>query len=34
MVILINEQTLSDGEMVTNGLKTLKRGKIIGNTTY
>lgn len=34
MVILVNEQTLSDGEMVTNGLKTLKRGQIVGNTTY
>ena len=34
MVLLINEVTLSDGEMTANGFKTLKRGPIIGNTTY
>lgn len=33
-VLLINEVTLSDGEMTSNGFKTLKRGPIIGNTTY
>ncbi len=34
VVLLINEVTLSDGEMTANGFKTLKRGPIIGNTTY
>jgi len=34
VVLLINEVTLSDGEMTTNGFKTLKRGTIVGNTTY
>jgi len=34
IVLLINEVTLSDGEMTANGFKTLKRGPIIGNTTY
>jgi len=34
IVLLINEITLSDGEMTANGFKTLKRGPIIGNTTY
>jgi len=34
VVLLINEITLSDGEMTSNGFKALKRGPIIGNTTY
>ncbi len=34
IVLLINEVTLSDGEMTANGFKALKRGPIIGNTTY
>ncbi|MFC1725720.1 S41 family peptidase [candidate division KSB1 bacterium] len=34
VVLLVNEVTLSDGEMTANGFKELKRGKIIGNTTY
>ncbi len=34
IVLLINEVTLSDGEMTANGFKTLNRGPIIGNTTY
>jgi tricorn protease len=33
-VLLVNEVTLSDGEMTANGFKTLERGPIIGNTTY
>jgi tricorn protease len=34
IVLLVNEVTLSDGEMTANGFKALKRGPIIGNTTY
>jgi len=34
VVLLINEVTLSDGEMTANGFKTLKRGPILGETTY
>lgn len=34
VVLITNEVTLSDGEMTANGFKTLKRGPIIGNTTY
>ena len=34
VVLLTNEITLSDGEMTANGFKTLKRGPIVGNTTY
>jgi len=34
VVLLTNEVTLSDGEMTSNGFKELKRGKIVGNTTY
>jgi tricorn protease len=34
IVLLVNEVTLSDGEMTANGYKTLKRGPIVGNTTY
>ncbi|MEI6276848.1 MAG: S41 family peptidase [Prolixibacteraceae bacterium] len=34
MVLLINEQSLSDAEMTAAGFKALKLGKIIGNETY
>ncbi len=34
VILLMNEITLSDGEMTANGFKTMKRGPIIGNTTY
>ena len=34
VVLLTNEVTLSDGEMTANGFKALKRGPIVGNTTY
>jgi tricorn protease len=34
VVLLVNEVTLSDGEMTANGFKTLKRGPIVGNKTY
>jgi len=34
MVILVNEQSLSDAEMTTAGLKALKLGTIIGTETY
>ena len=34
VVLLINEVTLSDGEMTANGFKALKRGSVVGNTTY
>jgi len=34
VVVLTNEFTLSDGEMTTNGFKALKRGLVVGNTTY
>jgi len=34
VVLLINEVTLSDGEMTANGFKTLRRGPVVGNTTY
>ena len=34
VVLLVNEVTLSDGEMTANGFKALKRGPIVGNTTY
>lgn len=34
VVLLINEVTLSDGEMTANGFKTLERGPLVGNTTY
>ncbi len=34
MVLLINEQTLSDGEMTATGFKSLGLGKIIGTETY
>ena len=34
VILLTNEITLSDGEITANGFKSLKRGPIIGNTTY
>jgi len=34
IVLLINEQSLSDAEMTASGFKALKLGKIIGNETY
>nr|WP_294904071.1 S41 family peptidase [uncultured Lacibacter sp.] len=34
IVLLINEQSLSDAEMTAQGFKGLKLGKIIGNGTY
>jgi C-terminal processing protease CtpA/Prc len=34
IVLLINEQSLSDAEMTAQGFKQLKLGKIIGNETY
>ena len=34
VVLLINEVTLSDGEMTASGFKSLKRGPIVGNTSY
>ncbi|GAB3920265.1 S41 family peptidase [Mucilaginibacter myungsuensis] len=34
IILLINEQTLSDGEMTTAGFKALKLGKVIGTETY
>ena len=34
IILLINEQTLSDGEMTAEGFKQLKLGKIIGTETY
>ncbi|MBE7176452.1 MAG: PD40 domain-containing protein [Mucilaginibacter polytrichastri] len=34
IILLVNEQTLSDGEMTTAGFKTLKLGKVIGTETY
>jgi tricorn protease len=34
IVLLINEQSLSDAEMTAQGFKTLKLGSIIGNGTY
>lgn len=34
IVLLINEQSLSDAEMTAQGFKALRLGKIIGNSTY
>jgi tricorn protease len=34
IVLLVNEQTLSDGEMTAAGFKQLKLGKIVGTDTY
>jgi C-terminal processing protease CtpA/Prc len=34
IILLVNEQSLSDAEMTAQGFKTLKLGKILGNETY
>ena len=34
IILLVNEQSLSDAEMTSQGFKALKLGKIIGNGTY
>jgi C-terminal processing protease CtpA/Prc len=34
IILLTNEQSLSDAEMTATGFKTLKLGKIVGNETY
>ncbi|WP_153800059.1 S41 family peptidase [Foetidibacter luteolus] len=34
IILLINEQSLSDAEMTAQGFKALKLGKIVGNETY
>jgi tricorn protease len=34
IVLLINEQSLSDAEVTAEGFKALKLGKIVGNSTY
>jgi C-terminal processing protease CtpA/Prc len=34
IVLLVNEQSLSDAEMTATGFKALKLGKIVGNETY
>ncbi|HLX90240.1 MAG TPA: S41 family peptidase [Puia sp.] len=34
IVLLVNEQSLSDAEMTASGFKALRLGKIIGNETY
>ena len=34
IVLLTNEQSLSDAEMTSQGFKAMKPGKIIGNETY
>lgn len=34
IILLVNEQTLSDGEMTAAGFKELKLGKILGTETY
>jgi len=34
IILLVNEQTLSDGEVTAQGFKALKLGTIIGNETY
>lgn len=34
IILLINEQSLSDAEMTSEGFKALKLGKIVGNETY
>ncbi|HVV56455.1 MAG TPA: S41 family peptidase, partial [Mucilaginibacter sp.] len=34
IILLVNEQTLSDGEMTSAGFKALKLGKIVGTETY
>jgi C-terminal processing protease CtpA/Prc len=34
IILLVNEQTLSDGEMTAEGFKQLQLGKIVGTDTY
>jgi tricorn protease len=34
IILLTNEQSLSDAEMTSQGFKALKLGKIVGNETY
>lgn len=34
IILLVNEQTLSDGEMTATGFKALNLGKIVGSETY
>jgi tricorn protease len=34
IILLVNEQTLSDGEMAATGFKALKLGKVVGTETY
>ena len=34
IILLVNEQTLSDGEMTAAGFKELKLGKVLGAPTY
>jgi tricorn protease len=34
IILLTNEQSLSDAEMTTQGFKALKLGKVVGNETY
>ncbi len=34
IILLINEQSLSDAEMTSQGFKALKLGQIVGNSTY
>jgi C-terminal processing protease CtpA/Prc len=34
VILLVNEQTLSDGEMTAEGFKQLQLGKIVGTDTY
>ena len=34
IILLTNEQSLSDAEMTATGFKSLKLGKIVGNETY
>lgn len=34
IILLVNEQSLSDAEMTSQGFKALKLGKIVGNGTY
>ncbi|HEY4208895.1 MAG TPA: S41 family peptidase [Puia sp.] len=34
IILLVNEQSLSDAEMTATGFKALKLGKIVGNETY
>jgi C-terminal processing protease CtpA/Prc len=34
IILLVNEQSLSDAEMTATGFKALKLGKVVGNETY